>query len=124
LCSFDVKRDRAARFGQSRAALRGIWKETEMAKRKAERPVLVTTSYRGVFFGYAADTGGGTIKLRACRNCLYWPAAQKGFLGLAATGPLDGARVGPPADVELRGVTSVAEVTPEAVRRWESAPWA
>lgn len=95
-----------------------------MAKTKLkERAVLVTTSYRGVFFGYATNTEGETVKLRAARNCVYWPAAQKGFLGLAKDGPLNGARVGPPADIELRGVTCVAEVTAEAVARWEAQPW-
>ena len=89
-----------------------------------ERPVLVTTSYRGVFFGWATETDGETIKLRAARNCIYWPQAQKGFLGLASAGPLDGARVGPPADIELRSITCVAEVALEAVARWEAAPWA
>ena len=88
-----------------------------------ERAVLVTTSYRGVFFGYATSTSGETIKLRAARNCLYWPSQQKGFLGLAKEGPLQGARVGPPADIELRSITCVAEVTPEAVTRWEAQPW-
>ena len=89
----------------------------------ADRPVLVTTSYRGVFFGYASETSGETIKLRAARNCVYWPTGQRGFLGLANMGPLDGARVGPPADIELRSITCVAEVTPEAVKRWEAQPW-
>ena len=93
-----------------------------MAKAK-ERAVLVTTSYRGVFFGYATETEGETIKLRAARNCIYWPATQKGFLGLAKDGPLSGARIGHPANVELRGITCVAEVTAEAVARWEVAPW-
>ena len=44
---------------------------------KKERAVLVTTSHRGVFFGYAIDTDGNTINLRAARNCLYWP--QDGY---------------------------------------------
>jgi hypothetical protein len=88
-----------------------------------ERPVLVTTVYRGVFFGYTADSSGETIKLRRARNCLYWPQSQKGFLGLAKYGPLEGSRVGPEADIELRSVTCVAEVTEEAVARWESQPW-
>jgi hypothetical protein len=87
------------------------------------RPVLVTTEYRGVFFGYAEDTSGTTIKLKRGRNILYWPEATHGFLGLAAKGPGPGSRVGPAADIELRGVTSVAEVTPEAVAAWESEPW-
>ncbi len=94
-----------------------------MAKAKQERMVLVTTSYRGVFAGYATDTSGETIRLRAARNCVYWPPKQKGFIGLASDGPLDGARVGPPADIELRSITCVAEVTPEAAKRWEAAPW-
>lgn len=93
-------------------------------KKQTERPVLVTTQYRGVFFGYAIDTGGDTIRLRAARNCVYWPTEQRGFLGLAKNGPLKGARVGPPADIELRGITCVAEVSPEAVQRWEAQPWA
>lgn len=93
-------------------------------KSKTERAVLVTTEYRGVFFGYATNTDCDTIKLRAARNCLYWSAAVKGFLGLAATGPDERCRVGPPADIELHKVTCVAEVSPDAVKAWESAPWA
>lgn len=92
-------------------------------KSNGERAVLVTTQHRGVFFGYAHDTDGAIIKLRAARNCIYWPANNKGFLGLAASGPVDGARIGPPANIELRDITCVAEVTPEAVERWEKAPW-
>jgi hypothetical protein len=33
-----------------------------------ERAVLVTTKHRGVFFGYADDTSGDVIKLRAART--------------------------------------------------------
>lgn len=89
-----------------------------------ERAVLVTTLHRGVFFGYAKETSGKTIKLRAARCCVYWPREQKGFLGLASTGPLSGAKVGPAADIELRDITSVSECPPAAVTAWESAPWA
>ena len=92
-------------------------------KQNGERAVLVTTEHRGVFFGYAHDTSGETIKLRAARNCIYWPANQKGFLGLAANGPIDGARIGPAANIELRDITCVAECTDEAVAAWEKAPW-
>jgi len=95
-----------------------------MSKTEAtERAVLVTTSHRGVFFGYANNTDGNVIKLRAGRLCIYWPATNKGFMGLAAMGPLDGSRVGPPADIEIRNITAVLEVTPAAVDRWESSPW-
>ena len=97
-----------------------------MASKKpnGERAVLVTTSHRGVFFGYATKTDGAIISLRAARNCIYWPSAQKGFIGLATFGPMSGARIGPAADLELRDITSVAACTPEAVEAWEKAPWA
>ena len=101
--------------------------EMKMATKKAaapERAVLVTTEFRGVFFGYATDTSGDTIKLRRARNCIYWPTNQKGFVGLASTGPVSGSRIGPPADMELRKITCVAECTPEAVKAWEAQPWA
>lgn len=92
-------------------------------RNKNERAVLVTTSHRGVFFGYATETQGETISLRSARCCIYWPAGNKGFLGLAAQGPLSGARVGPAVDLELRDITCVANCTPEAVKAWEAAPW-
>jgi hypothetical protein len=94
------------------------------APKDGERAVLVTTAHRGVFFGYATDTSGDTIKLRRARNCIYWPASQRGFLGLASDGPQNGARVGPAVDLEVRAITSVAECTPAAVAAWEAAPWA
>ena len=87
-------------------------------------PVLVTTAHRGVFFGYAeGSTSGKTIKLKRARCAIYWTSESKGFLGLAHTGPLKGARIGPPVNIELRDITCVAECTPEAVTAWEAAPW-
>jgi len=86
--------------------------------------VLVTTAHRGVFFGYFASIDGDTITLTNTRNCLYWPSAQKGFLGLATAGPLDGSRVGPKADrVTYYAVTAVALVSEVAIARWEVQPW-
>ncbi len=95
-----------------------------MAKAKTtERAVLVTTAHKGVFFGYASETDGATIKLRSARNCLFWPAENKGFMGLASMGPVKGSRVGPAADIELRDITAVAECTDAATKAWELAPW-
>lgn len=91
---------------------------------EGERAVLVTTEHKGVFFGYARDTSGATIKLRRGRNVLYWPAETKGFMGLAVTGPLSGSRVGPAADIEVRAITAVVECRPEAVKAFEAGPWA
>lgn len=95
------------------------------SKRKSggERAVVVTTQHRGVFFGYAAETGGDTIKLRAARNCVYWSTDVRGFMGLAASGPTKNCKIGPAADIDLRNITSVMECTPDAVAAWESAPW-
>jgi hypothetical protein len=94
-----------------------------MEEATVEKAVLVTTVHRGVFFGYATDTAGTTIKLRAARNCIYWPSSNKGFLGLASDGPHSGARVGPAANIELRDITCVVECSDKAVKAWESAPW-
>lgn len=96
-----------------------------MAKTNStERAVLVTTAHRGVFFGYAKDTDGDAIKLRAGRLCVYWTADCKGFMGLASNGPMRGCKIGPPADIEIRNITAVVEVSADAVKRWEDAPWA
>ncbi len=92
-------------------------------KPNGERAVLVTTTHKGVFFGYASKTDGATIKLRSARNCIYWSSDVKGFIGLAATGPSKNCKIGPSADIELRDITCVAECAPEAVTAWEGAPW-
>lgn len=90
---------------------------------KSERAVLVTTAHRGVFFGYAKQTDGETIQLRAARLCVYWSADLRGFMGLASHGPSSGCRIGPAADIELRNITAVVEVSPKAMEAWEKAPW-
>jgi len=89
----------------------------------AERAVIVTTSHRGIFFGYTTDTTGAIIKLRACRNCVYWSSDLRGFMGLASQGPNKNCKIGPAADFEVRDITGVVAVSPEAVAKWESAPW-
>ena len=90
---------------------------------KQEIPVLVTTAHRGVFFGYATKTDGETVALKRARLCLFWSRDVKGFMGLAATGPTSGCRIGPAADITLRNITAVLTVTPKAVAAWERAPW-
>lgn len=90
---------------------------------KKERAVLVTTAHRGVFFGYAKEANGETIKLRAARLCVYWSADLRGFMGLASHGPNGSCKIGPAADIELRSITAVVEVSDEAVKNWEKAPW-
>lgn len=88
-----------------------------------EIAVLVTTSHRGVFFGYAVDTNNKTINLRGARNCLYWPSSVGGFMGLAATGPNKETRTGPAVDIILHDVTAVVKCTEAAEKAWLSANW-
>lgn len=94
--------------------------------KKAGKAVMVTTAHRGLFFGYADGyaPGDAVIHLKRARNCLYWGEDHRGFLGLAEKGPTSSARVGPPAvSLELRDITSVAELTDDAISAWEKAPW-
>ena len=100
-------------------------KRKAVSKKQANgegRPVLVTTAHRGVFYGLAGETRGDTIELKSARLCIYWSRDVGGFMGLAATGPSKDCRIGPCADIEIRNITSVAEVTPEAAARWKDAP--
>lgn len=88
----------------------------------APRAVVVCTSYRGVFFGYTTDVNADPIVLRRARNLIYWATDQGGVLGAAEKGPTAKARVGARADVRLRSVTAVLEVTESAAQVWEDAP--
>ena len=111
--------------------------ETDMAKKnekqeQAGKPVVVTTEHRGGFFGYLTDdditkSDDGKIiavRLVRARNCVHWPRENKGFMGLAAMGPLSGARIGPPVNCTLQSITAILEIeNPEAVDRWEKQPW-
>jgi hypothetical protein len=91
-----------------------------------KQAVLVTTIHKGVFFGYmSGDVKNDSVTITNARNCIYWSNDVKGFLGLAATGPSSSCRVGPMVpSLKLLGVTSVSEVTPQAVEKWEKMPWA
>ena len=93
----------------------------EKKSTKKLRPVIVTTLHRGVFFGYADDTKCDAIQLKRARMAIYW-GTTRGLLELAETGPTPKSRISARADLEVRSVTSVIEVAPAAVERWEAAP--
>ena len=97
-------------------------KPTKRAASKS-RPVVVCTEVRGVFFGYATDTTGETIKLAKARNAYYWKCSG-GILELAAKGPQTGSKIGDRADIELRKISAVLECTPAAAKAWEAGTWA
>ena len=89
-----------------------------------ERAVIVTTTHRGVFFGYTSDPADADkVRLRRCRMAVRWSRDVKGVLGLAAAGPTSGCRISPAADLCLRDITCVMECTAEAICAWEGAPW-
>lgn len=87
------------------------------------KAVLVTTEFRGVFFGYVKDEKKlpFEITLTNVRNCIYWSADCGGFLGLAAGGPTSACKIGTKVDeLRLFKVTSVTPVTDEAAKKWNS----
>ena len=91
-----------------------------MSKSNGERPVIVCTEYRGVFFGYAKDTSGDVIHLRAARMAIYW-GVTKGIMQLAETGPTSISKISARRDIEVRKVTPIFEVKSDEVVAWESA---
>ncbi len=84
------------------------------------RPVIVCTSHRGVFFGYAEDTSGDVIHLKGAKMAIYW-GTMRGVMELANTGPTALSKISSPVDIEVRSVTAVFEVTEAAAAKWEAA---
>lgn len=89
---------------------------------KKKIPVIITTEYRGVFFGYIdpAKKNEDVLEVERCRNVIRWTADVRGFMGLAALGPNSGCKIGPSANIELRKITSIIHVSPEALVKWEA----
>lgn len=90
-----------------------------MAKAK-ERTVIACTEHRGVFFGYATDTSGDTIMLRGARMAITF-GTTRGVMELAETGPTSRSKISARADIAVRKVTAVFEVTETAAKAWEEA---
>ncbi len=84
------------------------------------RPVIVCTEHRGVFFGYANDTKGSEIELKRARMAIAF-GTTRGVMELAETGPTRNSKVSARADIDVRKVTAVFEVTPIAAEAWEAA---
>ena len=85
------------------------------------KAVLVTTEFRGVFFGEMVEDKKlpGECTLKNARNCIYWSSDCKGFLGLASNGPTSSCKIGVKVDkVTLYKITSVTPVSKEAAKKW------
>ncbi len=88
--------------------------------------VVVTTEWRGVFFGYVEDDSDlpAKIVLRDARNCVYWSSTIRGVLGLAAIGPSNDCKIGPKVPTAtIWKVTGVFGCDPASIKKWEAAPW-
>ena len=93
-----------------------------MAANQAEsktRPVIVCTTHKGVFYGHASDTSGDVIHLKDARMAIYW-GTTKGVMQLAETGPTTSSKISAKADIEVRSITAVFEVSPEAEAAWSA----
>ena len=89
-----------------------------------QQAVLVTTEFRGVFFGYLKDDSNAPHKLTitGARNCIYWSSDVGGFLGLASKGPSDGCRIGERVDeLTVYKITSITPVNDAAAKKWDAA---
>lgn len=93
--------------------------QTAAPEAGVERPVIVCTEYRGVFYGWAVDTSKDVIFLARARMAIYW-GTTKGLFELAETGPTPKSKISARADLEVRKVSAVIEVAHEAVLAWEN----
>lgn len=86
------------------------------------RPVIVCTEHRGVFFGYVTGPTKGVdpIELKRARMAIRF-GTTKGVMELAETGPTSSSRISARADIEIRKITAVFEVSDAAAEKWENA---
>lgn len=93
---------------------------------KKEKAVVVTTEYRGIFFGYVIDDKKvpEKIVLKNARMCVSFSSTHRGVMGLSSVGPNDKCKVSfaVPKFTAWK-ITAVLECSDEAVRGWEAQPW-
>ncbi len=92
---------------------------------KVGTDVVVTTKYRGVFFGkITEELADESITLEGAQMCIYWSPAMRGVFGLASIGPDKDCRIGGAVPLlKIPGITAIAPCTDEAASRWRVAPW-
>lgn len=94
------------------------------AQTKTVKPVMITTEFRGVFFGYVKDDkkAPAEITLTGVKNCIFWSSDCGGFLGLAANGPTKSCRIGARVpELKLYKITSITPVDEAAAKVWDNA---
>ena len=89
------------------------------------KPIVVTTEHKGVFFGYGTPTDEKTITITDARMCVYWDASVHGVVGLAGNGPSKNCKITPKVpSMTLQDVTCIMDCSEAAAKAWESEPWA
>lgn len=84
------------------------------------RHVIITTQYRGVYYGELVDQTGRECTLANARMAIRW-GTKDGVDQLASTGPTKASKIGAKVSkVWLCGITSVVDCTPAAVAAWEA----
>ena len=95
-------------------------------KEKSNRYVVVTTEFKGVFYGKLEfyNRKDNCAVLSNARMCVYWSANTKGILGLASIGPQNGSKITPIIpSIELTKVTAVMDCTIQAIDQWDKGIW-
>lgn len=90
------------------------------------KPVMCTTNNSGVFAGILLeyDPANGLLLLKDGQAALYFEATMRGAGGLAAFGPDNNTRIGPPVNPCLIvGVDTVQGITEDAYKKWLQQPW-
>lgn len=87
----------------------------------ATRKAIVTTKYRGVFYGDVVARDGHTVDMDNCIMVIYW-GTEKGLFQLAEYGPSTGSRLSSVCpSCTLLDITGVFDVTPEAAKVFSKA---
>lgn len=97
------------------------------SKRRAQmpqKPIIITTLHRGVFFGLVDADKDLTAKtltdIKSARMAIYF-GTTRGINQLCRTGPTENSTISDPSDIEcLQDVTAVFSVTGEAAQKWMS----
>jgi hypothetical protein len=87
------------------------------------KPVLVTTSHRGVFGGLIPDDQDLTVKqmpLKDARMAIRW-GTTKGLMELCDTGPTSSSKISAPADIPmLHDITALFAISDKAWEKWQT----
>jgi hypothetical protein len=91
---------------------------------KHERPVIVCTTHRGVFYGFTDKTNkqiltDDIVHLSGCMMVIYW-GTTRGVMQLAATGPTPSTKASLRADITINSITAVFDATEEAASKWST----